>query len=138
MFSKLNYDNLCNILLYHKSINSLNNNLHISKHIYKLIINDYNKLYKNTFILLIRRWRKSANESKLLKSITFKLFNNNNNVLSMYYVYINNNINTNSFIEYNKSLYIIGLQPNWSSILEQNYNIFTLEEFIFIKINYIK
>ena len=38
MLSKLNDDNLYLILLYNKSINSLNNHLHISKHIYNLII----------------------------------------------------------------------------------------------------
>ena len=68
MLSKLNDDNLCTILLCNKSINSLNNNLHISKHIYNLIIDDYNKLCKNYInIILIRRWNNYVNDSHILK-----------------------------------------------------------------------
>ena len=46
MLAKLNNDNLYNILLYNTDINYVNNNLHISKYIYNLIINNYNIIYK--------------------------------------------------------------------------------------------
>ena len=133
MLSNLNNDNLYNILLYTKSINNVNNNLHISKHIYKLIINDYNKLYKNTFILLIRRWQKFANESKLVKSIKYILCYNR-----MIHIDIYNNLNTNSIKEYNKSFHDIQTIPNWKYILSQHYSIFTWEEFKLLRTHYLK
>ena len=132
MFSKLNDDILCNILLCNKSINSLNNNLHISKHIYKLIINDYNKLYKNTFILLIRRWQKFANESKLVKSIKYILCYNR-----MIHIDIYNNLNTNSIKEFNKSLHDMNYIFNWDTIISNSYKFsslkFSRKEYILLK-----
>ena len=101
MLSKLNDDNLYHILLYNKSIIRLNNHLHISKHIYNLIINNYNILYANyTHILYIRRWNIFSKQSTLLKNIKNKLYESNNILIDLY-----ESMNINSLEEFNISIH---------------------------------
>ena len=120
MLSTLNDDNLYHILLHFKSINSLNNHLHISKHIYNLIINDYNKLY--TFILLIKRWRKFSTECKLLNNIKYILYHNHIICDNIYHHLICDSIKT--FI---RSLYYMNYKPNWYEIIYHTFRFTSLK-----------
>ena len=103
MLFKLNDANLYHILLYYKSINILNNNLHISKHIYNLIINDYNILHFNIYInILLYRWKRYSSNSYILTSLKNILYVNNIITLNEY-----NIIDINSVSRFNISMMLL-------------------------------
>ena len=135
MLSKLNDDNLLYIIFYNKNINTLNKNLHISKHIYNLIIDDYNKLYKKIYIHMpLYKWKLNIKESNMLNSIKTKLYNNNIIDFDTY-----NILNCNSFQEFINSKILVDI---WMIILNNikiyitynEYNLF--QKCISIKLKY--